>query len=145
VRLKGEPKVEAIPIRPDGRGEVNLSGDDAVIHGATLRMESSTKALGFWTTGSDYPEFTFDLPKAGRYSVELEFSCDGGSGGSEVQFGDGGPTWRVTETGSWTKFEKANVGIVSFAKGKNTLRVRALTKPGLAVMNLRQIILRPME
>jgi hypothetical protein len=37
------------------------------------------------------------------------------------------------------------VGIVSFAKGKNTLRVRALTKPGLAVMNLRQIILRPLE
>jgi hypothetical protein len=59
--------------------------------------------------------------------------------------GDGGPSWRVTETGSWTKFEKANVGIVSLAKGKNTLRVRALTKPGLAVMNLRQIILRPME
>ncbi|MGD0088979.1 MAG: hypothetical protein ABSE73_03595, partial [Planctomycetota bacterium] len=53
---------------------------------------------------------------------------------------------QVTETGAWTKFVTEKPGKIElFAAGKYTLTVKPKNKKGLAVMNLRSVVLKPAE
>ena len=50
---------------------------------------------------------------------------------------------KVQDTGGFQNFLERNVGIVELSSGPHVLTVKPLTKPGLAVMDLRQVTLKP--
>jgi arylsulfatase A-like enzyme len=139
---KTEGKVEA------GAGAVVLHARDAKVTGKKLRYEEQPHkdTLGFWVDKDDGAEWTFEVPAAGKFEVEVLQGCGKGSGGSEVELAVKGQpplTFKVEETGHFQRFVPRTVGTWTFeSPGMVTLTVRARSKPGAAVMDLRQVVLR---
>ncbi len=130
-----------------GVGAVILHARDAKVHGAKLRYENPPHkdTLGFWVDKSDWAEWTFDVPNAGKFDVEVLQACGKGSGGSEIEIAVKAQalTMNVEETGNFQRFIPRTIGTLTFdAPGRHVLTVRAKTKPGPAVMDLRRIVLR---
>jgi arylsulfatase A-like enzyme len=130
-----------------GAGAILLHARDAKVHGSKLRYENPPHkdTLGFWVDKADWAEWMFDVPRKGKFDVEVLQACGKGSGGSEVEIAVAGQTltMKVEETGHFQRFVARLIGTVTFdAPGKQTLTVRAKTKPGAAVMDLRRIVLR---
>lgn len=149
LELDGAPKVDN-SIRPGPDGSLTLEAEDADIHGKTVRYEHQEKkdCIGFWTDASDWISWDIRLPKPGHYAVELAMSCGVGSGGSRyaVSIGGASLTATVAETGDFLNFTSVTLGSLTVPKeGHFTLSVKPITKPGLAVMDLRRVVLKPIE
>jgi arylsulfatase A-like enzyme len=138
-------KIEA-KVAP-GAGAVILHAKNAKVHGTKLRYEDQPHkdTLGFWVQKDDWAEWTFALPNAGNFDVEVLQACGKGSGGSEVEFAikNQALTMKVEETGHFQRFVPRTIGTMTFdGPGMYTLTVRAKTKPGGAVMDLRRVTLK---
>jgi arylsulfatase A-like enzyme len=130
-----------------GAGAVILQARDATVHGKKLQYEDAANkdTLGFWVDRTDWAEWTFDAPHGGTFVVEMLQGCGTGSGGAQVAVNIAGQTLVMTveETGHFQRFVSLNIGTVRLAEaGRYTLTVRARTKPGPAVMDLRRMVLR---
>jgi arylsulfatase A-like enzyme len=130
-----------------GAGAIILHARTAKILGDKLRYEDAPNkdTLGFWTKADDRAEWTFDLPHAGVFAVELLQGCGKGSGGAALEVTVSGQTLqtKVEETGHFQRFVPRVIGTVKLDfPGRYTLSVRATSKPGPAVMDLRRVILR---
>jgi hypothetical protein len=142
-RVVPNAKKEPIP----GPGAVLLHARDAQVHGKKLRYESPPHkdTLGFWVDAGDWAEWRFDAPGTGVFEVEFLQGCGKGSGGAEIELavGDQKLTSKIEETGHFQRFVPRAAGTVRLETGKSyTLTVRALSKPGPAVMDLRRVTLK---
>ena len=142
------PNPDFIPNPPDKDGAITLHARTATIHGVQLRYEPlpHKETLGFWVEADDWASFDFTVATAGLYRIEVLQGCGKGSGGAEVELavGDRKVVFIVKETGGFQAFEKRDVGTITLDKaGCYTMSVRAKTKPGAAVMDVRQIVLTP--
>jgi hypothetical protein len=131
-------------------GTITMHARSALVSGVTLRYEPlpHKDTLGFWVNKDDFATFDFTLEKPGTYSVEVLQGCGANSGGSEVELavGEEKLMFTVKETGGFQNFEARGVGTLKLEKtGRYTLTVKAKTKPGGAVMDLRQLVLKPMK
>ena len=130
-----------------GNGDVRLHAQDAHVHGQTLRYEPQPykNVLGYWTSAEDWADWEFEVSKPGLYEVEIQQGCGKGSGGAKVAvvIDDHTSTFTVQDTGHFQNMILRLIGNVQLAKGKHSLAVRPLTKPGAAVMDLRRVVLRP--
>ena len=128
-------------------GDIRLHAKDARIHGQTMRYEPqpNKNVLGYWTNAADWADWEFEVPTAGMYEVEIQQGCGKGSGGAEVAVEIGGQTLKFTvqDTGHFQHMILRTIGQVELAAGKHTLAVKPQTKPGVAVMDLRRVVLRP--
>jgi hypothetical protein len=136
-----------VPQAPDGT--VLLHAKDVAIHGTTVRYEPqpNKNTVGYWTRLEDWVSWDFEVTRSGAFKVEILQGCGNGSGGSEVAFslGDQTLTTKVVETGGFQNFVTREIGIFKFDKpGVYALSVKPKTKPGLAVMDLRSVTLRPL-
>jgi hypothetical protein len=129
------------------KGDIRLLAKDARIHATKMRYEPEPykNVLGYWTNVADWAEWTFDVPAAGVYEIEVQQGCGDGSGGAEVAVEVGGKTLRFTvqETGHFQHMIQRTIGSVELSAGNATLAVKPQTKPGPAVMDLRRMVLRP--
>ncbi|MBX3413356.1 MAG: sulfatase-like hydrolase/transferase [Pirellulales bacterium] len=128
------------------QGDIRLRAADARVHAKTMRYEPqpNKNVLGYWTNVDDWADWEFDVPAAGVYEVEVQQGCGAGSGGAVVNVEVGGKTlpFTVQETGHFQHMIQREIGTVELAAGKQTLAVRPRSKPGVAVMDLRRIVLR---
>ena len=129
-------------------GVITLPARTALVQGQMLRFEPlpHKNTLGFWVNKDDTATFDFTVEKGGTFTVEVLQGCGKGSGGAEVELavGDEKLTFTVKDTGGFQVFEARDVGTLKIEKaGRYTLTVKAKTKPGPAVMDLRQIVLKP--
>jgi hypothetical protein len=127
-------------------GDVRLHAKDAHVHGETLRYEpqSNKNVLGYWTNAGDWADWEFEVLIPRVYEVEIQQGCGTGSGGSEVEVDIDGHTlnFTVQDTGHFQMMITQLIGQVNLARGRHSLAVRPKTKPGVAVMDLRRIVLR---
>ncbi len=136
----------SITVRQADDGSVALKASDATPQGNQLQYESDKDCLGFWSDQNDWASWNFSVTKPGTFDVEIALACEKDVGGSEyvVAVADQQLKGKVGDTGSWTAFKTENLGTLSIDKaGKYTLSVKAVSKPGMAVMNLRSIVLKP--
>lgn len=131
-------------------GTITLPAKTAQVHGIQLRYEPLPykNTLGFWTRKEDTANFDFTVIKPGKFEVEVLQGCGKGSGGAEVEVAIGGEKlmFTVKDTGGFQNFEPQTIGTVSIDKpGQHTLTVTPKTKPGVAVMDLRQVVLKPVK
>lgn len=139
------PKV--VPQKPDG--SIELLAIDATVQGKRARVEKKGENphnIGYWTDAADTAHWTFDLAKPGKYDVEVEYSLDRRSEGSEyaLEFGPQKIDVKPKATGTWLDFTKTNVGTIELASpGTLKLTVRPMKKPGQAVLDLRAVRLTP--
>jgi arylsulfatase A len=129
-----------------GAGAILLHARDAKVHGSKLRYEDAPQkdTLGFWVQKDDWVEWEFDA-HPGVFEVQLLQACGKGSGGADIEMTVAGQTltMKVEETGHFQRFVPRTIGTVRLAEaGRFTLSVRARTKPGPAVMDLRRVVLR---
>lgn len=148
---------EFVPNPQAKDGTITMHARTATVHGIQLRFEPlpHKNTLGFWTLKDDYAVFEFTVATPGAFTVEVLQGCGKGSGGAEVELlfsfdGDnaaaarGRAAFTVKDTGGFQNFEAREVGTVKLDKvGRYAVIVRARTKPGPAVMDLRQIVLKP--
>jgi hypothetical protein len=116
--------------------------------GPRLRYEPSEKknTLGYWTSAEDSASWEVDFRQAGEFTVEVLQGCGKGSGGAEVALTCDGQTltFLVEDTGHFQNFKAREVGRLTIGKpGVKTFAVKPRSKPGAAVMDLRQVVLRP--
>jgi len=130
-------------------GTVTLAAKDVTVHGTNVRYEPQPQknTVGYWTNQADWVSWEFEIVKAGSFEVEALQGCGKGSGGAAVAFAVGEQTLAMTveDTGGFQKFVPRKLGTLTLAAGKHTLTVKPKTKPGVAVMDLRQVTLRPVE
>lgn len=136
------------PIVQGSDGVILLHSRDVTIHGTTVRYEPqpNKNTVGYWTKKDDWVSWDFAVEKPGKFEVIALQGCGKGSGGAEVEFGieDHKLKMTVQDTGHFQNFVERNIGQVELKKGAHRLEVRPLSKPGVAVMDLRSVTLRPM-
>lgn len=146
LELIGEPQVETA-IQQASDGSITLHARDAEVHGTNARYEfgDGKDNIGYWTNPEDYVTWEFIVREPATFSVEITYACDKGVGGSEylVKVGKQTLSGVVKDTGSWTKFVTEKLGTLMLDKGRYTLTVRPIRMPHFAVMNLKQVILKP--
>jgi arylsulfatase A len=133
-------------------GTITLPARTARIHGVQVRYEPlpHKNTLGFWTEKHDIAIFEFTVEKPGSFTVEVLQGCDKRSEGAEVEllFGESGSVatsvpFTVKDTGGFQNFEAREVGTITIDKaGRQALIIKPKTKPGPAVMDLRQVVLK---
>ncbi|MFN9199299.1 MAG: sulfatase [Planctomycetaceae bacterium] len=137
----------------------NPQGDDRVVvllaktanvQGIMLRYEPlpHKETLGFWVQERDWAEWDFTLREPGHYQVEILQGCGPGSGGSTVELRLAGQvvSFTVEETKHFQDFKPRIVGEFHLTEpGRQTLQVVPTRKPGVAVMDLRQVRLLPVK
>jgi hypothetical protein len=142
------PNPKYVPNPQAADGTIPLPARTADVHGTQLRYEPlpHKNTLGFWTQVEDYATWEFTVTKPGTFTVEVLQGCGKGQGGSEVvvEVGDQRLTFTVEDTGGFQQFKPRAVGTVTIDKpGRYTVAVKPKTKAKAAVMDVRQVTLRP--
>ncbi|HAV61915.1 MAG TPA: N-acetylgalactosamine 6-sulfate sulfatase (GALNS) [Verrucomicrobiales bacterium] len=131
------------PVQAPAAGDIVLHSRGAFVHGEKLQYEPQPHkdTLGYWTIKDDWAHWDFELVRSGRYRVEALQGCGKGSGGAEVEFGfsDTSVTMTVQDTGHFQNFIWRELGEVQLQAGRQTMTLKAKTKPGAAVMDLREV------
>ena len=140
--VKGS-KVRVTP----AKGIISLHARAATVHAVKMKYEEQTykNVLGFWVNPADWAEWTFETTAPGTYTLDILQGCGKGSGGAEVEFAIGEQkfTTKIVETGHFQHMIRRDLGTVKLPAGKHTLTVKPKTKPGGAVMDLREVRLVP--
>ncbi|MFO0902763.1 MAG: sulfatase [Pirellulales bacterium] len=144
------PNPDYVPHPQAQDGAVTLPASGASVAGVMLRYEPlpHKNTLGFWVRPEDTAHWEFTITRPGKFEVELLQGCGNGSGGSEVDVlvADQKLTHKVVETGGFQAFVPKAIGTVAIDKpGRYTLEIRPRTKPGPAVMDVRQVKLKWLE
>jgi hypothetical protein len=75
--------------------------------------------------------------------VEIVLACADAAAGArmrlEVEGGAGAPEFTVPATGGWQSYRTLEVGRVELPMGAHRAILRALSKPGEAVVNIRAV------
>jgi arylsulfatase A-like enzyme len=142
------PNPDFVPDEQATDGTITLPAETADMHGVMLRYEPvpHKNTLGFWVRQDDWASWDFMVTSPGRFDVEILQGCGDKSGGSEVEFAVDGQAVRtiVEETGGFQQFVRRQIGSITIAQpGKHTLTVKPQSKPGPAVMDLREVRLLP--
>lgn len=134
-----------VPTPTTPAGFIDLHARHAKVHGSKLRYEPQPHkdTIGFWVESAEWVSWDFDVKYPGTYEVTLLQACGKGSGGAtiEVSVGDQRLDFTVVQTGHFQAFVPKKAGRISLPAGNQTLEVRAKTKPGIAVMDLRRVSL----
>ncbi len=143
-----QPNPDFVPNPQAADGSIRLPASTAEIHGTTLRYEPlpHKNTLGFWVREEDWASWEFTVTKPGKFVVEPLQGCGKGAGGSEVEFTIAGQTLAMTveDTGHFQNFVPRNIGTVKIAApGRYTLTVKPKKKAKSAVMDLREVRLKP--
>ena len=137
------------PIESSADGSILLHSRDVTIHGKMVRYEPKPEknTVGYWTVKEDWISWEFVVKTPGKFKVLPLQGCGKGSGGAEVDFTIGDQTLKMTveDTGHFQNFVERNIGTVELKAGTYTLSVKPQTKPHGAVMDLRQVMLKPVE
>ena len=144
LEIAGPPRPIEPRVRPAADGTVTLKAEEAEIIGHTLRLEhrDGRANLGVWTDARDHVQWPVTFGRAGTFDVEADYACDPASGGSECVLVLGNQELRATvePTDGWGDYRTVVVGQIAVpAPGDYTVVVKALSKPGVGVVNLRQI------
>jgi alpha-L-fucosidase len=161
LSLAGSPSVAgSVPVtKPEADGSFLLKASDAEIHGSTALYEVSglTDYIGSWEAREDYVTWRLEVPapaavtappgaSAGRYSVEVNYSCEPEDEGSSFTVGvaNGAKLSGVVRSaGSWHNFRNESLGEIELPGGKQVVEVRITQMPHESAMNLHQVRLTP--
>lgn len=144
------PNPDYVPNPPAKDGTILLHSRTAEVHGVMLRYEPlpHKTTLGYWVNKDDWASWEFTVGAPGTFTVEVLQGCGKGQGGSEVEVVVGEQAFKFTveDTGHFQNFKAREVGTVKIDKaGRHTLTIRPKTKAAAAVMDVRQVTLKPVH
>jgi hypothetical protein len=136
------------PVKQSPDGTIKLLAIDAQVIGQRARIEKkgdNPHNIGYWTNVDDKAMWRAVVERAGKYTIDVEYSLDRRAEGARYVIEFDGKAVRVAPevTGTWMDFRTVRVGEVDLAKGAVSVTVRGEKKPGQAVLDLRGITLKP--
>lgn len=146
LQIAGAPDIQAMTIVQKRDGSITLPASEARLHGSTLQYESGGQLdnIGYWTTPDDWADWEFKINHPGEFALSAIIAAPA-TGSFEISVA--GQTLRCAapNTGGYTTFTAANLGVVEIAaEGKTMLAVRPI-KDGWQPMNLKAIRLDPLS
>ncbi len=149
VDIDGLPAIVPIPLTPSPDGSLTLTASEAILEGNSIKLEGKgdDANIGFWMDENASVRWPIGGLAPGRYRVDMVYGCDPGSTGAafSVSIGSSLLTGEVAGTEGWQKYTTINLGEIEFPGGRAEVAVKASSKPGLAVMNLRSLALVPIK
>jgi len=160
LELAGAVVPMAFLVFPGVSGVVELTPHDAVLEGPSLRVErvgvigDVRHNLGYWldpAATASWP-IGIGMKQGGVFRVEAEVACADAAAGSRMRFeieggqvegGAGAPEFVVPATGGWQSYRVVELGRFEIPGGSHHAVLRALSKTGEAVVNVRSIRLVP--
>lgn len=146
LQWKGSIQIEKSAISWDGSGILQLKAGQAKLHGKTInRLRdplSPEMNIGYWTDLNDNVSWSLDIAEKSQVESTWNISCKPQSEGAEVGLYIGEKElakWTVQPTKSWHDYQKMNGPSFELPAGKYELTLKALSKPGVGVMNLSEI------
>ena len=152
-------------ISADGSGKLIFHSKDSTVCGIQLVYEPNPRknTLGWWVVPTDKARWAFTLDEPGTFDVNVLQGCGEGQGGSRVAvevLKEDAPTIRgseteaeqwtvarvdfdVEDTGHFQNYISRSVGRFDLSPGKYILQVRPLGIAKNAVMDLRELSLKP--
>ncbi len=128
------------PVKPDAKGNIKLTAEDAELHGAQLKVEEKGvhSNIGFWDKAGEWASWKMEIPAAGTYNVSLNASATGDSAFT-VEAGGQKLDGKATSTGDWEKFQNFKIGKIEIKQpGVVELNVRPNAQ-GWHAINLRDV------
>jgi alpha-L-fucosidase len=135
------------PIGPRTDGSFVLPAADAQLVGTALRLEANRPPdIGHWTRLDDSVHWDAFATRTARYQVTVEYSCPPGSEGSTYLLSAGARSLAGTTlaTADAKSYVVSSLGELDLDRGPVTVTLKATTKPGSGLMNLRAVVLRPL-
>jgi alpha-L-fucosidase len=143
LTLDGPPAVTPWVATPDDKGAFYLGAESAEIETEFEQRAKKENFLGHtfitrWTRAKDVPAWAIQVPKAGRYRIELSYGAGGSSQGTPftVSIGSVQVSGQAKRTGNDLVFQTFPVGTVAVPAGEHLVRVKADIKEGQRAMNL---------
>lgn len=151
VEFEDDPRVLPFAVTPAADGSLALLPHDATLAGPSLKVEQVGAIedvrynLGYWLDATAFASWPIAGQRAGSYRVIAELACATESAGAKCVLvcGDARITFDVAGTGGWQRYEQVELGLLTLPAGRAELELRALSKPGEAVLNLRSLALVP--
>ncbi|MFP6752189.1 MAG: c-type cytochrome, partial [Pirellulaceae bacterium] len=143
---KSFPGNKPLVVHPNETDQVlELTAKTSRIYGPALRFEETYGNLGFWRGEQDRAEWTFELPRARKYEVWMDFACDQGTAGNKFQLRSSAGSLKgtVPSTGTWDTYQQKIIGTISLPAGTNDLTFQSDGEPGGYLIDLRAIRLKP--
>ncbi len=159
-----------IPIGYPERPEVIMPGHEAYFVPESREGISYNFAPGWandwitnWTSIEAYPYWNVDAIRGGRYEIAIRYTCPKRDVGAKIRVEIGGASIEGTVQKAHDPapipspdrvprkevYEKVwatlNLGTVTLQKGKTQLRVKALSKPGQMVIDLKAVHVRRID
>lgn len=128
-------------VTEQGGGTLRLTAQNGKPLGPDIKYMPEWRAFG-WFTAKDSVEWDVDVPAAGDYSVQLEWSVSDEDAGKEfILIADKDQlTGIVDKSGSWETYKTKDVGNISLEQGKQKIVFRSNTKFDQgAILDLREI------
>lgn len=142
------PNPDYVPNPQAKDGTITLPARTAEVHGTMLRFEPlpHKNTLGYWVNVDDWASWEFTVSEPGTFTVEVLQGCGKGQGGSDVnvQLGDRTLKFTVEDTGHFQNFKPRDIGTVKVDKpGRYTLAIKPVKKAANAIVDIRQVTLKP--
>jgi alpha-L-fucosidase len=148
--LDGPPRAEPYRSRPDSNGVISLGVESSEIQSSFGQRAKFENALGrvfltSWTRKDDVPAWTVEVPRAGRYKVQMSYAAENRSTGTPYVIAAGAARLegKVESTGGGWVFKTSPVGEIDLAAGVQAVEVRAGIRGGVEAMNLERVIFTP--
>lgn len=136
-------------IYPEADGSYRLLAGDATLTNGVGLSVGEQATIYNWMSTDGAVAWNIQVKQPGKYKMTLSFACTDASAGSKIAVSAGSTTLTGVVKGTednWGIYKDWDLGTVALSKkGVNTVLVKALTKPGLGVMNLRSIRLVPVN
>jgi putative membrane-bound dehydrogenase-like protein len=133
-------------VKANADGALNLLAGNCEIYGRTLVLEKQYGNLGFWQSGDDRAVWTVEVPKAGKYTVWLDWACDDKNAGASFALDVGesqAMEVKVKSTGGWDTYRFAKMGEMQLQAGRLTITMRPIGELKGAMIDLKGIKLVP--
>ena len=151
--LGSDLKVLPFAVYPAPDGALSLLPHDAVLHGPSLKVEQVGVIgdvkynIGYWLDPAEFVSWPISGQRAGKYRVVAELGCKNESAGSMavLECGESRIGFKVEGTGGWQDYRAVELGIIDVSAENRSIVLRATSKVGEAVMNLRSLRLIPMH
>ncbi|HWQ53590.1 MAG TPA: alpha-L-fucosidase [Bryobacteraceae bacterium] len=150
LELDGPPQAEPYVTRPDASGVFTLRAEAAEIQSSLGQRAKFENALGrvfltSWNRKGDVPVWSVDIPRAGRYKVELSYAANGGGTPFTIATQSGKLESKAANTrGEWV-FRTHPAGEIDMAAGPQSIRLEADIRGSAEAMNLEKITFTPVR
>ena len=149
LKLDGAPQPTIATIKQQPDGTLTLLATECDVHATNAKLEKKGDHpynIGYWTNIKDTVSWDTTIDKPGRFAITIEYSLGGPPPGSEINLEFGKVKTlpvKLAARKDFLDFTTIPAGTVELPAGPITITLHPTKKSGIAVMDLRQIQLKP--